>query len=287
MWYLIIVTLVWAFSFSLIGVYLRAVDPWFSVLLRAGLASLVFLPFVSFTKTKKNVIFKLCGIGAVQLGLMYGFYYHSFLFLTVPEVLLFTIMTPIYITLLNDALDRSFSPKPLLAALIAVAGALLIRYDTINNDYLVGLLLVQGANLCFASGQVLYKRLIKTQSGFSQHNVFGFFFLGAFALSVLSFVLFGNVNRLPTSTIEWSVLVYLGIVASGLGYFAWNKGATMVSVGHLAVMNNLLIPAGIVVNVAIWNREADLVRLCLGGCVILAAMLLTQKQNKTQDTKAL
>lgn len=287
MWYLIIVTLVWAFSFSLIGVYLRAVDPWFSVLFRAGLASLVFLPFVSFTKTKKNVIFKLCGIGAVQLGLMYGFYYHSFLFLTVPEVLLFTIMTPIYITLLNDALDRSFSPKPLLAALIAVAGALLIRYDTINNDYLVGLLLVQGANLCFASGQVLYKRLIKTQSGFSQHNVFGFFFLGAFALSVLSFALFGNVNRLPTSTIEWSVLVYLGIVASGLGYFAWNKGATMVSVGHLAVMNNLLIPAGIVVNVAIWNREADLVRLCLGGCVILAAMLLTQKQNKTQDTKAL
>lgn len=277
MWYLLIVTLVWAFSFSLIGVYLRGVDPWFSVLLRAGLASLVFLPFISIANIKRDVIIRLLGIGAIQLGLMYGFYYHSFLYLTVPEVLLFTIMTPIYITLLNDLLDRQFNPTPLAAALVAVAGALLIRYDTLTSDYLFGMFLVQGANLCFASGQVFYKRLIAANSSLTQHNVFGLFFLGAFAFSVLSFVLFGNAERLPTTTTEWSVLIYLGVVASGLGYFAWNKGATIVSVGQLAVMNNLLIPAGIIVNVAIWNREADLLRLTLGGVIILAAMFMAKK----------
>ena len=277
MWYLLIVTLVWAFSFSLIGVYLRGVDPWFSVLLRAGLASLVFLPFISIANIKRDVIIRLLNIGAIQLGLMYGFYYHSFLYLTVPEVLLFTIMTPIYITLLNDLLDRQFNPTPLAAALVAVAGALLIRYDTLTSDYLFGMFLVQGANLCFASGQVFYKRLIAANSSLTQHNVFGLFFLGAFAFSVLSFVLFGNAERLPTTTTEWSVLIYLGVVASGLGYFAWNKGATIVSVGQLAVMNNLLIPAGIIVNVAIWNREADLLRLTLGGVIILAAMFMAKK----------
>lgn len=279
MWYLLIVTLVWAFSFSLIGVYLRGVDPWFSVLLRAGLASLVFLPFISIANIKRDVIIRLLGIGAIQLGLMYGFYYHSFLYLTVPEVLLFTIMTPIYITLLNDLLDRQFNPTPLAAALVAVAGALLIRYDTLTSDYLFGMFLVQGANLCFASGQVFYKRLIAANSNLTQHNVFGLFFLGAFAFSVLSFVLFGNAERLPATTTEWSVLIYLGVVASGLGYFAWNKGATIVSVGQLAVMNNLLIPAGIIVNVAIWNREADLLRLTLGGVIILAAMFMAKKSQ--------
>ncbi|QTH64010.1 EamA family transporter [Psychrosphaera ytuae] len=279
MWYLLIVTLVWAFSFSLIGVYLRGVDPWFSVLLRAGLASLVFLPFISIANIKRDVIIRLLGIGAIQLGLMYGFYYHSFLYLTVPEVLLFTIMTPIYITLLKDLLDRQFNPTPLAAALVAVAGALLIRYDTLTSDYLFGMFLVQGANLCFASGQVFYKRLIAANSNLTQHNVFGLFFLGAFAFSVLSFVLFGNAERLPATTTEWSVLIYLGVVASGLGYFAWNKGATIVSVGQLAVMNNLLIPAGIIVNVAIWNREADLLRLTLGGVIILAAMFMAKKSQ--------
>ena len=45
--YLIGVTLLWSFSFSLIGVYLAGqVDAYFSVLTRIALASLVFLPFL-------------------------------------------------------------------------------------------------------------------------------------------------------------------------------------------------------------------------------------------------
>lgn len=45
--YLISVTILWAFSFSLIGVYLAGqVDAWFSVLMRIGLAMLIFLPFL-------------------------------------------------------------------------------------------------------------------------------------------------------------------------------------------------------------------------------------------------
>ena len=44
--YLFTVTLLWAFSFSLIGVYLAGqVDAWFSVLIRVALATLVFFPF--------------------------------------------------------------------------------------------------------------------------------------------------------------------------------------------------------------------------------------------------
>lgn len=44
---LIITTILWAFSFSLIGEYLAgSVDSYFSVLMRVGLAALVFLPFL-------------------------------------------------------------------------------------------------------------------------------------------------------------------------------------------------------------------------------------------------
>ena len=127
--YLFAVTLLWAFSFSLIGVYLAGqVDAWFSVLMRIALATLVFLPFLKFKKTPKPLAIKLMLIGAIQLGAMYSFYYHSFLYLSVPEVLLFTVMTPIYITLLNDALERHFNPRFLVIAIIAVCGALAIRY---------------------------------------------------------------------------------------------------------------------------------------------------------------
>ncbi|MGO2275688.1 DMT family transporter, partial [Pseudoalteromonas nigrifaciens] len=256
------------------------VDAWFSVLIRIALAALIFLPFLKVKQTPKPLALKLMLIGAVQLGAMYSFYYHSFLYLSVPEVLLFTVMTPLYITLLNDALEKHFNPRFFIVAIIAIGGAVAIRYEGISSDFLLGLLLVQAANLCFAIGQVAYKRLM-SNSTLEHKSVFGWFFIGALCIALVCYLLFGNTDKLPTTTTQWSVLIYLGIVASGFGYFVWNKGATLVNVGALAVMNNLLIPAGIIVNVLIWNRDADLFRLAIGAGIILAALLVNQYFNKS------
>lgn len=281
MGYLFAVTLLWAFSFSLIGVYLAGqVDAWFSVLIRVALAALVFLPFLK--KTPTPLACKLMLIGALQLGVMYGFYYHSFLFLSVPEVLLFTVMTPLYITLLNDALNKQFNPQFFIVAFIAVLGAITIRYENLDSNFLVGLLLVQGANISFAIGQVTYKRLMLNKQ-LDDKTVFGWFFIGALIVASACYALFGDLNKLPSTSTQWGILIYLGIVASGLGYFMWNKGATFVNVGALAVMNNLLIPAGIIVNVLIWNRDADLLRLSIGGGVMLVALVVNQIMTKSAN----
>jgi drug/metabolite transporter (DMT)-like permease len=151
---------------------------------------------------------------------------------------------------------------------------------------LMGLLLVQAANMCFATGQVTYKRLM-SNSTLDHKTVFGWFFIGALLVATVCYVLFGNTDKLPSTPTQWGVLIYLGIVASGLGYFGWNKGATLVNVGALAAMNNVLIPAGIVVNVLIWNREADILRLSIGGGIILAALLLNQISTIPSKDKVL
>ena len=285
---LIAVTLMWAFSFSLIGVYLAGqVDAWFSVLIRVALATLVFLPFLKLGQIKVKVALQLMVCGAFQLGIMYGFYYQSFLYLSVPEVLLFTVMTPIYITLFNDLLDRQLNIGFILSSLLAVIGAITIRYQGIDEGFLTGLLIVQAANICFAVGQVSYKRtLAKEPTDLPQRTVFGWFFIGALAVVIPCYLLLGNPDKLPTTSLQWTILVYLGIVASGLGYFAWNKGATQVSVGTLAVANNLLIPVGIIVNVIFWNRDADIFRLTIGGTIILLALIVNNKFNqKSQQSQ--
>jgi carboxylate/amino acid/amine transporter len=287
---LIAVTLLWAFSFSLIGVYLAGqVDAWFSVLMRVTLATVVFLPFLKLRQIEANIAFKLMICGALQLGIMYGFYYQSFLYLSVPEVLLFTVMTPLYVTLINDMLDRRLNIGFAISAILAILGAVAIRYQGIDEGFIRGLLIVQGANICFASGQVGYKRIIaKERPDLPQRTVFGWFFLGALAVVIPCYLALGNPDKLPTTTLQWSILTYLGVIASGLGYFAWNKGATMVNIGTLAVANNLLIPAGILVNVIFWNRDADILRLSIGGGIILLALWVNDKFNqklaKTQAT---
>ena len=198
--YLIGVTLLWSFSFSLIGVYLAGqVDAYFSVLTRIALASLVFLPFLRRRWLRPDLVIKLMALGAIQLGIMYLFYYHSFLLLTVPEVLVFTIFTPIYVTLIHDLLEGRFKPTYLWGALLAVLGAAVIRFDGLTESYVMGFLVVQGANLCFALGQVGYKVLLAREAQQPpQLAVFGCFYLGALVIALPAWWLLGQ-PQYPTS----------------------------------------------------------------------------------------
>ncbi|MBD1573152.1 DMT family transporter [Vibrio sp. S17_S38] len=278
MFYLSAVTLLWAFSFSLIGVYLSGqVDAWFSVWIRIALAGALFLPFLKFKGIPRALIGKLMTIGGLQLGLMYCFYYQSFLLLSVPEVLLFTVFTPLYVTLIYDLLKGQFSPWYLVTAAIAVFGAAIIKFSGVNDNFLIGFLVVQASNLCFAIGQVGYKYVMeKEKVQLPQRVIFGYFYIGAFIVATIAFLLLGHTDKLPTTNLQWGILIYLGLIASGLGYFLWNKGACMVNAGALAVMNNALVPAGLVVNILIWNRDVDFTRLALGGAVILLSLWVNE-----------
>ena len=46
--------------------------------------------------------------------------------------------------------------------------------------------------------------------------------------------------------------------------------------GTLAVMNNLHVPVGLLLNLLIWNQHEPLGRLALGGLVILAAVWISR-----------
>lgn len=276
MGYLVGVTALWAFSFSLIGAYLAGqVDSYFAVLTRIALAALVFLPFLRPGRLSLSQRFTLMSLGAVQLGLMYLFFYQSFLLLSVPEVLLFTVLTPVYVALLDDALFKRFTAFHLVTAALAVLGAGVIRYQGVGSGYWVGFLVVQGANLCFALGQVGYRRFsVNLPPSLPRSSVFGWFYLGALAIAVPAYLILGDSSALPVSGLQWGVLGWLGVVASGLGYFLWNLGATRVDAGSLAIMNNALVPAGLLVNLWLWNRDADIPRLALGGAIIVASLAL-------------
>ncbi|MDN3525615.1 carboxylate/amino acid/amine transporter [Halomonas sabkhae] len=287
MGYLVGVTVLWAFSFSLIGVYLAGqVDSYFAVMLRIALAALVFLPVLRPSLLRGRQRLALMALGAVQLGVMYIFFYQSFELLSVPEVLLFTVLTPLYIALLDDALFRRFTPFHLLTAALAVLGAAVIRFKGLTDDYWVGFLVVQGANICFALGQVGYRRLSASlPDELPRLSVFGWFYLGALAVALPAFLVLGDASALPTTGVQWGVLAWLGLVASGVGYFLWNLGAVRVDAGALAIMNNALVPAGLLVNLVIWNRDADLLRLALGGGIIVASLVLNDWwQRRTPAT---
>jgi drug/metabolite transporter (DMT)-like permease len=166
---LIITTILWAFSFSLIGEYLAgSVDSYFSVLMRVGLAALVFLPFLRTRGQSPRTIVLYMLVGAMQLGIMYLLAFRAYVYLTVSEFAVYRFYAALYHADLRSA-QRTQAALGLSAERgLAVLGAAIIRYDKVSDHFWTGLMLVQLSNLSFAIGMVGYKRLMEASDAAAQ-----------------------------------------------------------------------------------------------------------------------
>jgi len=274
---LFVVSLLWALSFGIIKRWLPGVDSAFVATARLGLSLLVFIPFLRLRGIGWRHAAALIAIGAVQFGLMYLAYLASFPYLGAYEVALFTITTPILVTFFADLLDGCLRPPALLAALLAVIGAgFIVARSTDFRLTLAGFGLVQLSNAAFALGQVLYRRVRVRASGQRDRDVFGLLYLGGFAVA-LAVLLIRDVT-VVLGTPQLLALVYLGVIASGLGFFLWNVGATRVNTGALAVMNNAKIPLAVACSLLLFGEHTSLPRLLAGGAVMAAAAWLAQRR---------
>ena len=277
--FLLIVSLLWAFSFGLTKGLTAGLDGNLVAAIRLGLALLIFLPFLRLRGLPLRTGLQLTGIGAIQFGLMYLAYNASFRYLPAYQVALFSVTTPILVTLFADAFDRTLRPRALLAALVAVVGTAVIVFQPGSAPAsLHGFILVQIANLTFALGQVLYRRIRATLSSRPDHETFALLYVGAFALTGAVVLSQGQIQIYP-SPAQWRLLAYLGLVASGLGFFLLNLGATRVSAGTLAVMNNAKIPLAVVCSLLFFGESADPFRLVLSLLLLGGAVWLAEKRG--------
>ncbi len=248
---------------------------------RLALSFLLFLPLLRPRKIPPSLTARLLALGAVQFGLMYVFYIQSFRYLAAHQVALFTILTPLYVAAAAGLLEGRFRPLHCWTALLAVGGSAVIVYSGIGRSgLLAGFLLVQASNLCFALGQLLYRRLAPPGRGWKDRDAFAWLYLGGAAAAALAMLLFSGPPRLDLDAGQWLVLAYLGLLASGVGFFLWNVGALSVSPGMLAVFNNVKIPLAILVSLVFFGERTDLLRLGLGGALILAGLAMNSRQRR-------
>lgn len=279
---LLIASFIWAFSFGLIKGKLVGLDSAFITAARLGLALVVFMPLLRLRGLGLKSAASLVAIGGVQFGLMYLAYNESFRYLQAHEVALFTITTPIFVTLLADALDRTLRPRALLAAIVAVAGTAVIAYKPqALAPTLLGLLLVQLSNAAFAIGQIAYRRVRQAQPQLRDRDVFGLLYAGGCAVALCALALHGTTPRIDVTATQGWTLVYLGVVASGLAFFLWNVGGTRVTAGTLAVMNNVKIPLAVACSLLFFHEEASLPRLLVSGALLALAVWLAEPTEKT------
>ncbi|MBN2347090.1 MAG: EamA family transporter [Candidatus Aminicenantes bacterium] len=277
---LMLTSFIWAFSFGLIKKHLAGVDAGFVAFARLGLALALFLPLLRPRRIPPAQALRLCAVGGIQFGLMYVFYIQSFRFLDAHQVALFTVFTPILVVLFADGMDKRFRPLHFWTAALAVAGTALIVYSGRGRAGIAwGFLLVQVSNACFALGQLAYRRLAAAGKIGRDRDIFAWLYLGGAAAALASIPLCNGALVVELSVTQALVLLYLGLLASGVGFFLWNVGATRVSAGTLAVMNNLKVPLAVTVSLLVFAERTNLIRLALGGGAVLLALFLNEKDK--------
>jgi drug/metabolite transporter (DMT)-like permease len=276
--FLIAVSLLWAFSFGLIKGRLAGLDSSFVAAARLAFAFLVFVPFFRGRGLNLRLGAQLAALGAVQFGAMYVAYNESFRHLAAHEVALLTLTTPLFVTLLADALERRFRPAALAAATLAVAGTAVVVFSGAPlAPTLTGVALLQVSNAAFALGQVWYRHLRQQHPDLEDRAIFALPCLGGLVLAATLCALRAEVSLHAVTATQWLTLAYLGVLASGLGFFLWNVGVTRVSAGTAAVMNNAKIPLGIACSLLFFGESADTLRLTASLLLLGAAVWLAER----------
>jgi drug/metabolite transporter (DMT)-like permease len=281
MWRLVAVSIIWAFSFGLIKGKLTGLDSGLVASIRLILCFLCFMPFI-FKVSQHKMRFRLALLGIVQFGIMYLAYIKSYQYLPGYLVAVFTIFTPFYVIALNTLFDKSSRDArklalSLAAVVLSIVGAAVIVFKTPGQEeYLIGFLILQFANIAFAIGQWNYQRW--ADQGSNAGNM-AWMYLGAAAFASLVTFPQLNISEVVMSTEQVGVLLYLGIIASGLCFYLWNSGSKQVTPATLAVMNNGYIPVAVVASIVLFSEEVDLLRLSMGGGLILLSVVISYRTS--------
>ncbi|WP_300776208.1 EamA family transporter [uncultured Akkermansia sp.] len=258
---LLITSFIWALSFGLLGNCLSGLPASFVAMARMAGSLAVFLPFVR--RVPFSHALGMMGIGAVQFGGMYLCYIAAFHYLPSHQVALFTATTPIYVVL----------------AAMGGAGILWKGYSA-GNGVFTGIVLVQLSNLCFAAGQIAYISLKNSRFGRSEASCFAYAYAGALLVTLPSGLPSGLACWQGISAVQWWLLAYLGIIASGVCFFLWNYGARRVTPVKLAVMNNLKIPLAALTSLLLFREHPNMFLLFIGCLLILSSFLIAPSPFK-------
>jgi drug/metabolite transporter (DMT)-like permease len=295
MLWLVLASLLWAFSFGLIKRFLPGLDPWWVAAARLLLATAAFSPWLVRAPLAAGVRVRAVALGALQFGLMYVCYLASYRDLAAWQVALWTVFTPVMVVLAAQIGARRWQPVAWIAALVAVGGAMIAQGRWPTGDTLRGVLLVQASNLAFALGQLGFAPLarragVHDAGGWRREaGLLGWMYLGGTLLATGGALVADRPLAMGSLQQAVPVVLYLGLVPTALGFWLWNKGAARLGAeeapagsftggaggdgsARLAVANNLKIPLAVVVAWTVFGESAAYGRALLGLAVITGVL---------------
>jgi drug/metabolite transporter (DMT)-like permease len=209
-----------------------------------------------------------------QLMFVWGLKYTS-----PPDAALAYALSPAFVLIISHVLKHEFLTRTkVLGICCAIAGTLIVLLEkglSLQADHLRGNIIELCASMSWAVFTVLGRRMsLKIGAVYSTGLSMAIglvLFLPVYALLPVD-----HVVPSALTADQWVGVLYLGVVTSGLGFGLWYYLLTKMEASKVAVFNNLQPVLTTVLTFFMVGTLPSLL-FCVGGCVVLLGVALTQR----------
>lgn len=252
------------------------------VALRFTVAGLLLLGAVrllgSGAGVEKKDLLAMMGVGAVGVGMTNMLFTSGVNLTNASDTALLYAVVPVWGMILGSVLGLE---RPTLRGIIGVGiafmGIIVVVYGGLggSGSSLEGNLLVLGATVCWGSYTVLSLPLLAKYSPLvvaAYTMLFG-------GLAALPFALpgFPSVDLEAMSVGVWAALAYSTVLVAAFGFFAWQRGASLLGANKVLVYQYLITFVGVASGILLLGEEIGAEKI-VGGAIILFGVYLARRQ---------
>jgi drug/metabolite transporter (DMT)-like permease len=281
--------------FLLIAVFLLGTNP---VAVKYAVSAFAPLPFVALRFTvagllllgavrlflgsgggvERKDLLAMMGVGALGVGATNMLFSSGVNLTNASDTALIYAVVPVWGMILGFVLGLERPTlRGILGVGIAFLGIIVVVYGGLggSGSSLEGNLLVLGATVCWGSYTVLSLSLLEKYS----------------PLVVAAYtMLFGGLAALPLAlpglqSVEWDAMsvgvwaavAYSTVLVAAFGFFAWQKGASLLGANKVLVYQYLITLVGVISGIVFLGEELGVDKI-IGGVIILSGVYLARRQ---------
>jgi len=259
-----------------------AVAPLPFVALRFTVAGLLLLGAVRCLRSgggiERRDLLAMMGVGAVGVGMTNMLFTSGVNLTNASDTALLYAVVPVWGMILGSLLGLERPTlRGVLGVGIAFLGIAVVVYGGLggSGSSLEGNLLVLGATVCWGSYTVLSLPLLEKYSPLvvaAYTMLFG-------GLAALPFALPGilSVDWEAMSLGVWAAVAYSTVMVAAFGFFAWQRGASLLGANKVLVYQYLITFVGVASGIVLLGEGLGVEKF-IGGAIILLGVYLARRQ---------
>ena len=259
-----------------------AVPPLPFVALRFTVAGLLLLGVVRCLgfggSVERKDLLSMMGVGALGVGVTNMLFTSGVNLTNASDTALLYAVVPVWGMILGFVLGLERpTPRGILGVGIAFLGIVVVVYGGLggSGSSLQGNLLVLGATVCWGSYTVLSLPLLKKYSPLVVAAYTMLF--GGLATLPFAFPTLPSMDWDAMSVGIWAAVAYSTVLVAAFGFFAWQRGASLLGANKVLVYQYLITFIGVTSGVVLLGEGLGVEKI-IGGAVILLGVYLARRQ---------